>query len=402
MSLNISQHVESARIAGLLEDCIGKLSFLSSLSPTILSTGKDSHSGDEVRRQMEELKDLESRYEALIRAMSAEQGNSGKRSAEIHEALDAQYEQLLGSRPTADASLKIRVAALRGELTATSAALRDGMKQLLRLLKSSPDNASLSHISEERAWMLGLLEGAASELRRDSSFNRLAAALLREEETWELPKRVEAREIEVQREVDELTAELQKEAKAHEETMEGKLKDAKRLQDTLQKQRSENSLAVRFLRKEVAAGVEILGRTLESEASALTSKLKALREASERENEVFETSKAILAEEATSEMEATEKWKKREATEVPLLKEALARALDKRAALMERLTEAQSRYEEELGLMAEKRVRVCACVLQLSKFSVYCCAPSPAFPLLMVSFSIHHTLSTAGFFERTN
>lgn len=309
-----------------------------------------------MRRQMEELKDLEQRYDALILAIGAETAGGGKCPPEEQAALDEQYERLLGSLDASSSHPKARVAALKGELSATSVALRNSMKQLLLLLKASPNDASLAHISEERAWLVGVLEGAGEELRRDASYHRLAATLVREEEACEAPKRVEAREAALHAEVGALAATLAAEAAAHEEAMAGKLKALKILQDSLAREKEGNATALRFARKEGAAGVEVLKKALGQGSGGLKGELAALRAAGLAEGEVHETSKALLQEEATREAEEGEKWKRRLAVEVPLLTEELAKALEDRVAITEAVAKAQARYEEELVSMASKRV----------------------------------------------
>jgi len=356
--------VEAHRIVGVIEECLEKLSFLSSLQPASASSvgpsgpsgGGGGGRGDEVRRQMEELKDLEQRYDALILAIGAETAGGGKCPPEEQAALDEQYERLLGSLDASSSHPKARVAALKGELSATSVALRNSMKQLLLLLKASPNDASLAHISEERAWLVGVLEGAGEELRRDASYHRLAATLVREEEACEAPKRVEAREAALHAEVGALATTLAGEAAAHEEAMAGKLKALKLLQDALAREKEGNKVALRFARKDGAAGVEVLKKALGQGSGGLREELAATRAAGLAEGEVHDTSKALLQEEATLEAEEGEKWKRRLGAEVPVLTEELAKALEEKATLMEALGKAQARYEEELTSMASKRV----------------------------------------------
>ena len=364
--------VEASRLAGVLEDAMDKLAFLSQLGGMQAAAASASLGGgggaaaaaargaasqEEVMRTLEDQRSLEVRYDELVQLQLAERASGGKCGAEEQAALDARYERLMGSDGSA-LPVKARLVCLRGELAAVSGALRDDMKQLGRLLADSAgDDGAGAHCAEERSGLQALLSGAVAELGRENSYARLAAAVAREQEAGEAARRVEAREAAVAREVERLSGELAREASAHAEALRAKEAGVRAAGEALLRARGENGAAVRFARKEASAGGEALARLLGQGVEGLEAALAGVRRAAAEEGAAFEASRELLTASVAEEAEATEGWKRRLAAELPAAVEALARAEEARAGVLAELGALQGRYEQELQAAGEKLVR---------------------------------------------
>jgi hypothetical protein len=331
MSLNPT---ESARACGILESAIEKLTFLGSLVPAVKLEGGAAAAaqlaGDEIRRTIEE-----------------------------QAVLEVQYNEALEARRAAKAEgNKVRVAALSGTVTQRALALREGMKSLENLLQDSPDlDASLQRIAAERGALVAVLEGTVAELRRDGSYTRLVAWAAGERDTFEAPARTEAREEAVAAEVERARVAVRAEAAAHEAAMGRCRSEQAALVDELARVRKGNAATLRYTRKEAAVRSEAMGGILALTESDLAKEIAEVKDAIEKEAQVFEIGKAVLGEEIARETEEMEAWKRMLAADPPALTEALVKATADREALLASLAAYQKRYEADLQNMANELVR---------------------------------------------
>jgi hypothetical protein len=357
---------QAERLAGTLEDAIERIAYIAhhiaqqqedSLGGGGGGGGEKSASAGDVMSTLAAQRALEVRYGALVQAQSRETATGGKCSSEEQGALDAEYSRLLGVDGSA-LPAKARAKALRQELSAVSSALRDGMKHLGRLLHdSSGEDDALGHCAEERAALLALLQGSVVELRRDGACHRLAEHVARERAAAEAGKRAEAREAEVAAEVQRLAGQLAGEAAEHAEALRAKEGAVLAASEQLLRLRSESSSAVRYARKEVAAGGEAEAHLLRARVQALGVELAEVRAKAEEENAAYDRIRELLSAEVGEVGEAAEALRRALALELPAATEALGKAEEERAAVTAQLAVAQARYERELQAAAEKMVR---------------------------------------------
>ena len=258
---------ESARVCGILDEAIEKLSFLAHLTPAAKLEGGTAAAadlaGDEIRRTIEEQAVLEAQYNEMIemRRLAKLEGN------------------------------KVHVAAQSLILTQRALALREGMKNLANLLHDSPDlDASLARISAERAALVAVLEGAAGEVRRDGSYARLSAWVAAERDTFEAPARTEAREAAIAAELERANEALRSEAAAHTAAVARCKGEQAALAAKLVAVRASNTATLRYNRKEAAVRSEALGGVLALAESDLAREIEAVKGQLEKEAQVFELS----------------------------------------------------------------------------------------------------------------
>lgn len=320
--------VEAARLAGILEEALEKLSFLAALTPAAVSGGDEAASalvGEEIRRTLGDQRALEARYEELIEARSA---------AKL-------------------AANKAKAAELGAQASEVSLSLREGMRHLCRLLRDSPDiQVNLSQIAEERTELMELLARTVAELRGSGSFATLAGYVAAQEDARAAPRKAAAREAAVLKEVETVTAELRQEAAAHAEVMAGRRAEIDALKAKLYRLRGDNTLTLRYARKEAAARCEAAGKAFLLDEADAAGEVEELRERLAKENEVAEASAETLRGEVAEAAAETERWKARLAPDLAAKEEELRRLVEARDAQHAELLTLQERYETDLAGLA--------------------------------------------------
>lgn len=131
--------VESRRVAAIIEETIGKLSFLESITPDVLQHRDELSKfvGDEISRIILEQRQLEQRYEYLIAQRGALKGLANK----------SKYKEV------------------QSEIQDVSRALRESTKNLCRNLKDNPNiSGNLLKIQRERLNLIDILRTTLHEV----------------------------------------------------------------------------------------------------------------------------------------------------------------------------------------------------------------------------------------------
>lgn len=188
--------VEALRAQAVLEDAILKLSFLSSLTPDILSHQEEVSGliGEEMKHRLATQRALEQKYDILIEQRAQLKGLANK----------SKFKEV------------------QAEIVATGEALRESLKNLTRSLKDNPNiGENLGRVAEEREAMQLLLERTLMDLR-DGHFNSLSEFVRRETEQREKLSLVSSREEETAAAVNSLAATLKEEEDKHAQEVEMK------------------------------------------------------------------------------------------------------------------------------------------------------------------------------------
>lgn len=333
---NTLNPIEITRIHAVLEDALEKLTFVSSLTPSTLANGDEGATaaaamvGEEIGRTLLEQRNLEERYGVLIQQRATAKNNANKG----------------------------RLGEMNAEISKLSMQLRESMKHLCRTLKENPDiNQTLATIVEERSAIQSLLEATIMELQTQSSANKVAEYVAGETSAIELLARVSSREESITKEVTKIAALLKEEEEDHIIEMGKKRGDLISLQERVRKSKADNTLALRYARKEGAARIEAYGNRQFQTNNALLTELDECEEQMEIEKYAFERTVNCLQKEQDEINEKISMWKRKLMEESGSCENEIALLRKKRDAELERLRVFQARYEKELADGARIQVR---------------------------------------------
>ena len=322
--------VESARAASALDEAAAKLAFLPSVTPDLgaLKDEVSSLVGEELTRIIAGQRALEVRHDELVSMRGQLTGIANK------------------------AKLKEVVA----ELEKVSYDLRESVKTMCRALKDNPDlGDSLALIAEERAALLGLLEGAAASLREAGHFRGLANFVHGELEKRSKLAAVAAREEETTREVEALAQTLKEEEERHAAESDVKRAQISVLKEKLRKMRVDTSLTLRYARKETTAANETSGKMNAATETALREEVDALQRRLTVEAAAHEVAARVLKGEQEAAAKQAEEWKAKHAADLAARQATLKREIEVRDEQRAELAALQDRYERDLQAFVDKK-----------------------------------------------
>jgi hypothetical protein len=225
--MNTVTPIEAVRLRAVIEDALEKLSFLSIITPDVMGHQGEMAAlvGDEISQTIQTQRDLEARYDLLVKKAAQLKGHSNK--AELLQ--------------------------VQAELRAVSGELRDTMRGLCRNLKENPDVAdNLTKMAEERDVVVQLLETAFHELQ-DGHFHSLAEHVRSETQARERVSAVAQKEESTTQEVLKLTHTLKEEEDKHTVEVEAKKQEISALKEKLRKLKQDTTATIRYARKEITA-----------------------------------------------------------------------------------------------------------------------------------------------------
>jgi hypothetical protein len=342
---------ESQRAIAILEDVLEKLSFLSAITPDVLSHREEVNAlvGDEISRIIAEQRALETKYDALI-------------------------EQRAGLKGLAN---KSKLKEVQAQVAEVSYQLRESLKTLCRSLKDNPDvGDNLARIGEERDSLALLLSRTIHELRDSSSssststsvsgghYRSLADFVKKETEQREMMAAVASREEATTKEVEALAATLKEEEDRHAYEVEVKRAEIGTLKDRLRKLKVDTMMTLRYARKEVSAKNEALGKFNAFGETDISVEVEELKQRLAEENSAHEIAMELLKKEQEEFVRKIEEWKVKHATDLAAKNEEIRIMTEKKEAQSITLGALQDRYEEDLQIMVDKIVsNVVYCII---------------------------------------
>jgi hypothetical protein len=309
--------LESARIAGVLESALERLYLVSSLPPSLMSS--DS-SGDEIKSALEEQRMLEQRYNDLAnqRIMAKAAKN------------------------------KVKVAEVNASLVTVSEGLRFALQNLSRILREAPDaQTGMIKLIEERTALVSLLQSALSELRESGGCTVLSSYCAKEAAARAAPGIAAAREDELDEQIQPITSEIEAYGEAQELALAAKRRDVEELSRKLAAMRGENSLTLRFTRKEMTASLEVASKLAGMKREDLQAEIALLKRKFAEEQEASDLSADILKAEVAALAGQLEAFKAKVPVDLAQAEEELAIAKAARAASAEDLAKLTARFQED-------------------------------------------------------
>lgn len=281
--------VESLRAQLLLENALKKLQFLSYLGNSGSSNSNNNSNsgseqlgglGDEISRTISDQRQLEKRYEQLIKERSELKGLLNKKA----------YERV------------------QLEIGEVAQKLRESNKALCRNLKENPNaQGNLIKMQQERTRIQSLLEDTKSELL-ELGFSNLVSRVESERRDQELLSEVKKKEREASNTVKCLEKELHAEYIDHERDMKNAMTEIKNLKEELQRNKTESSILLATEEKKLKAQESALQRALQQKELALSQELQNLIKQKNRETTAHERVHDFLAKKLEDLAEERQMW----------------------------------------------------------------------------------------------
>mmetsp|Transcript_44172 Transcript_44172/g.94708 ORF Transcript_44172/g.94708 Transcript_44172/m.94708 type:complete len:387 (-) Transcript_44172:203-1363(-) len=333
MSLYTMTEVEAFRAQVLLEEALKKLSFLTSISSSASVHGDEltQFMGDEISRIIQEQRDLEAKYEALIAQRGQLKGLCNK----------AQFVQT------------------QLEIQGIAHNLKESNKSLCRNLKENPNVAgNLQKMQAERAQVQEWLEETKSELI-ELSFNNLVSKVEAERREQERLQEVRKKEREATANVKTLEADLQRELAENERETKVATQEIKELKEELQKNKLISDIEFKFEEKKLRAKEQALLQIHAQKEKKLNEELQALMDAQVMEHTVHERCRDFLEERVHDLQAKKEQWQKDSDREVEDRSQELQLLNSRRQQCVSELQDFQDRRrleaEEQQTKEAEMR-----------------------------------------------
>jgi len=317
---NRTSPVEAFRAQILLEECLKKLSFLSSISA---DTGNEltEFMGDEISRIIQEQRDLEKKYEELILLRGNLVGLTNK-------------------------SQRLQV---QGAIQDVAHKLRESNKSLCRNLKENPNvQGNLAKMQAERARVTEWLEDLRGELD-DFSFQNLVQKVEEERRSQEMLNEMKKKEREASQTVKTLDAELHREHQEHERETKAANQEIKELKEDLQKNKTISTIELSFEEKKLRAQENALLRVFAQKEKALHEEELALREAIRLEGSVHDKARAFLQTKCDSLQEQRTTWQEKSDKEIAQMTTDLEKLKGERGFGVEELRRFQDRMAQEVA-----------------------------------------------------
>ena len=320
MSSTTLSHSESARVAGVLEEMLDRLSLVSTLPPRVQQEADDAGA-------------------SMFTVLSA------------LRASERDYLEANDSREAAKAaSLKAKVAETTEAMRRISITLRSHLRALCRVVKESADVGGDEAVGlGERAALVALLEATLGELGAGSSYAPLAATVAAEAAAAREPSRLAARERELTEANRAAAEELALMDERRAETLAKRRAESAAVTAQLLRARAENSLALRFARKEAGAHVEAVAFVADLGERDVAADIAALTERLEQERSVAETTAKILQAEIAGITAEVDAWRAKLVADAPAKKAELEAAAEKSSKLHAELLHLQAKYEADVA-----------------------------------------------------
>ena len=320
MSSTTVSHSESARLAGVLEEMLDRLSLVSTLPPRVQQEPDDA--GASMFTVLSALRASERDYL---------EANSAREAAKA-------------------ASLKAKVAETTETMRRISVTLRSHLRALCRVVKESTDVGSDVALGlGERAALVSLLETTLSELGTSSSYAPLAATVASEAAAAREPARLTARERELTEANRAAAEELATIAEKRAEILAKKRAETAAVTAQLTRARSENSLALRFARKEAGAHVEAVAFSADLGERDAAAEIAELSERLNQERSVAETTAKMLQAEIAAITAEVDAWRAKLVADAPAKKAELETVTEKCAKLHAEFIHLQTKYEADVA-----------------------------------------------------
>lgn len=324
--------LESICVAGAVEDCLDRLLVLQSLTPNVI-TQRDELSnilGDTVAHIIEQQKKCEAEYEVLVKRRSELKSLSNKtRYKKNQEKIQAKARELQ-------------------ELTC----------DLCKRLRESPNvSENLLKIQNQRSHLITLFESFRTELLTKRSFQGIAQKTAKKKARYENMMQVMQTDKEMQRQIDELSTNIQKteqEMQQKVERLDAQIKEQKEL---LMQKQSDNDAEKAKRDDERNARMAALMKMNNLAQSALTKQLRAAKLALENEHRVHGETMSFFNRRRQKIADQTQEWQERYDTNVGRETKTLKDLNDRIETATRNFATLKPKKEESARLLALEEVR---------------------------------------------
>lgn len=330
--------IEALRVQTLLDVALKKLEFLANIST---GTGSEltEFMGDEISRIIQEQRELEKKYEALIATRSTLTGLANK----------------------------VEMKKVQEEIQEVGRNLKESNKSLCRNLKENPNvEQNLKKMQNERELVKTWLDELHKELQ-EYSFGNLMTKVEEERKQQELLTVVKQKEKEVSKTVKTLESDLEREHSEHEKETRQATQEIKELKCELQQKKSVSQIELSFEEKKLRAKENALVRIFNQHEKSLKEQRDQLDKMINLEKTVHTDTRDFMEGRLEELSEETKRWVEKAEREVKTKEEQVTAlytqrgsGLEKRQALTDRmkveLAEQRNKEEEERNqVMMEKQ-----------------------------------------------
>lgn len=314
--------IEAQRAIAVAEETIEKLSFLGSITPDVLQHRDELSKfvGDEISRIIQEQRQLEARYEALIAQRGALKGLANK----------SKYKEV------------------QSEIQDVSRALRESTKNLCRNLKDNPNiSGNLMKIQRERQDLIDILSRTLRDLQESGTFNTLVVKVQEDKAAQDRLRDIIQRERDMAATVWQLDKDLMQEKVDHQRQVVEQRSTINQLKEQLQSIKSKTTTDAKYFRKEAHAKTCSIMRTYRQAERAQEIAIKELDRKLDVEKVVHRETVEFLKTKQRQLAEDLEKWEGLYKRDYGELEGEYEKLVQLRLENLERLQHLQKRRDEE-------------------------------------------------------
>lgn len=243
--------LDAIHISAVLEDCVDQLAILGHIMPPTLEGKPDAAQivEDELGQILQDQRDLESRYEALM-----------------------------SNRDDPNSNHKSQLRVMDDTLPSVARSLRDSTNALNRSFRQNPlTNDSLSKIQADRKFLQEVMEETLGEVVSSRSFNSLVKAVNTEKEKKAGLQQTILKEEESRRLVKTLQRQLGDVKKEKESEIQQRNEMIAHLKDQLQEMKAKTSMEGKYIKKDAEVRVSCTQKRCQQGENALKEDLETLR-----------------------------------------------------------------------------------------------------------------------------
>lgn len=316
--------LDTIHIAAVLEDCVDQLAILGHIMPPSLEGRQDAAQivDDELGQILQDQRDLESRYEALVNHRDDPNSNN-KGLLKVPEDLQPH---------------------------SVAKSLRESTNALNRSFKQNPlTNDSLSKIQADRKFLQDVMEETLEEIVTHKSFDSLVRAVNTEKEKKASLQQTILKEEESRKLVKTLQRQLLEVRKEKESEIQQRNEMIAHLKDQLQEMKAKTSMEGKYIKKDAEVRVSCTQKKCQQAENSLKEDLETLRykiDEEARVNSEIETylrqNHQILEDKVEYWMDKYDRDVEQKQHELDVLKASKANDLAK----LQELTQKYSEYEK--------------------------------------------------------